>query len=81
MTRLRRLTGRDVLRVLHEFGFEVARTRGSHATLVRETVSGARQVLTVPVNRRLAVGMVHAIYRQARRFIPEPELRRRFFAD
>ena len=81
MTRLRRLTGQDVLRVLLEFGFEVPRTRGSHATLARTTASGARQVLTVPVNRRLAIGMVHATYRQARRFIPEAELRRRFFAD
>lgn len=81
MARLRRLTGRELLRILHAFGFRVARTRGSHATLVRTTASGERRVLTVPTHRRLALGMAHAAYRRARRFIPDAELRSLFFAD
>ena len=81
MARLRRLTPREILRILAGFGFQVARTRGSHATLVRIANSGERQLLTVPVHRRMGLGMVHAIYRRARRFIPDAELRPRFFAD
>lgn len=81
MPRLRRLTSREVLRVFVGFGFEVVATRGSHAKLVRELSSGERHILTVPVHRQLSIGTVHAIYRQASRFIPEADLRQHFFTD
>ena len=81
MARLRRLTSREVLRILRGFGFEIVSTRGSHAKLVRVTTSGERQVLTVSVHAELPVGTIRAIYRQAFRFIDSVELRREFFSD
>ena len=81
MPRLRRLNSRQVLRILRGFGFEVASMRGSHAKLVRMTASGERQVLTVPVHSQMQTGTVRAIYRQASRFVPDDELRAKFFAD
>jgi len=81
MPRLRRLSSRQVLRILQGFGFEVASMRGSHAKLVRMTASGERQVLTVPVHSQMQTGTVRAIYRQASRFVPGDELRAKFFAD
>ena len=81
MPRLRRLAAREVLRALGRFGFEVAQTRGSHAKLVRVLPSGERQVLTVPLHRRLSTGTVHAIYKQVSRFVPEESLRPEFFAE
>lgn len=81
MPRLRRLSSREVLRILRGYGFEVVSTRGSHAKLVRVSASGERQVLTVPVHSQLAIGTVRAIYRQAARFIPSDELRSKFFSD
>lgn len=81
MPRLKRLSSREVLRLLGRFGFEVASMRGSHAKLARIGPSGRKDVLLVPVHRRLAVGTIHAIYRQASRFIPEEELRPGFFAE
>ncbi len=80
MTRLKRLTSREVLRILRGFGFEIVSTRGSHAKLVRVTASGERQVLTVPVHAELSVGTVRAIYRQASRFIDSADLREKFFS-
>lgn len=77
--RLRALGARDVLRALAAFGFEVASVRGSHVKLRRVTASGQVQILTVPHHRELAPGTVRAIYRQACRFVPEEELRPRFF--
>jgi predicted RNA binding protein YcfA (HicA-like mRNA interferase family) len=77
--RLRRLSSREVLGALHDFGFEVVSLRGSHAKLRRE-VDGARQILTVPVHRELASGTLRAIFRQACRFVPEDELRPYFYA-
>lgn len=81
MPRLRRLTAREVLKILADFGFVVVTTRGSHAKLVRVLPSGSRQALTVPLHRELATGTLQAIYRQASRFIAEGDLRERFFSD
>ena len=74
-----RLSARDVLRALGEFGFEVVSVRGSHAKLRRTLPDGTRETLTVPLHRTLADGTLHAIYRQACRYVPERQLRARFF--
>lgn len=80
MARLKRLTSREVVRLLGGFGFEVVSIRGSHAKLVRVSASGERQVLTVPMHSQLAIGTVRTIYRQAARFVPGEELRSKFFS-
>ena len=77
--KLRSLGGRDVLRVLGAHGFVVVSTRGSHAELRRVLEDGTRQTLTIPLHRALAAGTLQAIFRQACRFIPEAELRPRFY--
>jgi predicted RNA binding protein YcfA (HicA-like mRNA interferase family) len=79
MPKLRRISGRDLLTILHRFGFQQASQRGSHVKLVRE-VPGARQVLTVPLHTELDSGTLRAIFRQASRFIPEDELRPLFYS-
>jgi predicted RNA binding protein YcfA (HicA-like mRNA interferase family) len=79
--RLRRLSARDVLAALKTFGFEVVATRGSHAKLRRVTDDQQAQTLTVPLHKDLDLGTIRAIYRQATRFIPEVELRTRFYGD
>ena len=81
MPRLRRLTARDIVRLLRGFGFEVISTRGSHAKLVRVRPGGEREILIVPMHRELTAGTVHAIYRQASRFVPVDELRPGFFTE
>lgn len=77
--RLRRLSARDVLRILGSFGFEVVATRGSHAKLRRERPDDAPQILTIPLHKQLAPGTLRAIIRRASRFVPEDELRLVFF--
>ncbi len=79
MARLKRLTARQVLAALRDSGFSVVSTRGSHAKLKREIEGGPPQILIVPLHRELASGTIQAIYRQAVRFIPEAELRPRFY--
>ena len=81
MTRLKRLTSRELLRILRDFGFEIVSIGGSHAKLVRTTASGERQVLTVPVHSQSQIGAVRAIYRQASRFISDGEMQSEFFSD
>ena len=55
--RLRRLSARDVLRILKSCGFEVVSTRDSHAKLRRITDDGRRETLTLPLHKELDVTM------------------------
>jgi predicted RNA binding protein YcfA (HicA-like mRNA interferase family) len=79
--RLRRLAARDVLAALKKLGFEVVATRDSHAKLRRVAEDGETQTLTLPLHKDLDPGTIRAIYRQAKRFIPENEIRTWFYGD
>ena len=79
--RLKTLGGREIVRALGTVGFEVDRTRGSHATLSRRTATGEKQTLTVPLHKELAPGTLRAIYRQALKFVPAEVLSPLFFRD
>ena len=81
MSRLRQLSARDVLRALGSFGFQVVSMRGSHAKLRRVLTTGEKQTLTIPLHKDLAPGTLHAIFRQALRYIPEADLRPWFFTQ
>lgn len=83
MVRLKRLLSREILRLLGDFGFTVEFMRGSHAKLVQVRYPDGdrevREVLVVPMHRASLVGTMRTIYRQASWFVPEDELRPRFF--
>lgn len=81
MARLRTLSGREIAAIFGEFGFVQFSQRGSHIKLRRMVEKGRVQTLTIPDHREVDRGTVHAIIRQAGRFVPESELRRKFFAD
>jgi predicted RNA binding protein YcfA (HicA-like mRNA interferase family) len=79
--KLKRLSGRDVVRALRAFGFEVVNTRGSHAKLRRTTSDGVEQTLTIPLHDELATGTLHAIVRQVQKYVPGDAVRQHFFSD
>ncbi len=62
MRRLPVMSGRQLIRALDRFGYEVSRTRGSHARLV----CSGRASVTVPLHRELDRGTLAAILREAR---------------
>jgi predicted RNA binding protein YcfA (HicA-like mRNA interferase family) len=55
--------------------------RGSHVKVRRVLDSGQTQTLTIPNHKEIDRGTLHAIFRQASRFIAEPELRLVFFTE
>ena len=77
MSRLRVLSGREVLKILGEFGFQDIAQRGSHLKAPRIPPGGRTQTITVPNHDEIDRGTLHAIYRQAPRFVPESKLRGR----
>ncbi len=80
MPRLKKLSGKEVVKILLSFGFEVAGQRGSHIKLKR-LISEAQQTLTIPMHDELDVGTLHAIYRQVSRYISPEDLRHHFHTD
>jgi predicted RNA binding protein YcfA (HicA-like mRNA interferase family) len=81
MPRLRTLSGRDLIAIFAGFGFREFSQRGSHIKLRRTLASGEHQTLTIVQHQEVDRGTLHAIYRQALRFIPDSELRPRFYAE
>ena len=81
MPKPRNLSGRDLLRIFAGFGFSPLSQRGSHIKLRRTQESGVHQTLTVVNHVEVDRGTLHAIYRQAGRFVPESELRPYFYTD
>jgi predicted RNA binding protein YcfA (HicA-like mRNA interferase family) len=80
MPKLRSLSGLDLLRIFSKFGFVKFSQRGSHVKLRRE-IAGRRQILTIVLHREVDKGTLHAIFRQALRYIAEEELAPHFFID
>ena len=63
MSRLPRVSGREVVRALGRVGYELDHQRGSHMVL-RHAAPPHRR-LTVPEHREVAKGTLRAIIRQA----------------
>ena len=62
--KLPRLSGREVIKLLLKINFSVARQKGSHIILVKETEKGKRAVV-VPNHKEIDKGTLLEIIRQA----------------
>jgi len=80
MSKPKRLSGSDVIRILESFGFVVKSQRGSHVKLVRVS-NGSREILTVITHPEMKTGTVVGIFKQASRYISESELREHFYSE
>ena len=80
MSKLRTLSGQDLLKVFSSFGFTSHSQRGSHVKL-RRTVQGNQQTLTVALHDEMDKGTLRAIFRQALRYVSEADLRPYFYTE
>lgn len=91
MPKLRRLNGREIIRILQQFGFEIVHIRGSHHIL-RRTVEisdgdgqtkAEVQTVNVPVHgaQPLATGTLRQLYQDLLRYLSEEELETEYFTD
>ena len=58
------LSGRDVIKILSKQGFKVARQKGSHVILVKESKDGKKGVV-VPNHKEIDKGTLLEIIRQS----------------
>jgi predicted RNA binding protein YcfA (HicA-like mRNA interferase family) len=82
MPRLRRLSGRELIRIVESLGFELRSVKGSHHKFVRH-VEGKTQVVIIPIHggKDLDSGMLHQIYKDLLRYVPASELKPLFYTD
>lgn len=82
MAKLRRLNGKEVIKILESLGFTVRRITGSHHHLYL-TQSEKPCYTSVPVHggRPLSVGTLKSIYRQVSRCVPDDVLYLHFYTD
>ena len=79
MSKLKLLSGKELIKIFSKFGFEIVSQKGSHAKLRRILKDGTKQTLTIPIHDELDKGTLKAIFRQALRYIPEKELKPYFY--
>ena len=80
MPRLRVLSSNDVIKVFKSFGFEVQDQTGSHIKMSRRTML-QKQILIVPNHKSLAKGTLHALYKQASKYVPQEQLHTFFYSE
>jgi predicted RNA binding protein YcfA (HicA-like mRNA interferase family) len=80
MPKPKRLSGPEIVRILEQFGFSIESQRGSHVKLARLEQDG-RQVLLIPNHKELKTGAIVGIFKQAVRYVSEPELRKFFYSE
>lgn len=78
-SKLKRLSGKEVVSILNKFGFAFLTQRGSHIKLRRIGSAGDKQTLTDPSHDELDAGTLRAIIRQACRYVPEEYLKPYFY--
>jgi predicted RNA binding protein YcfA (HicA-like mRNA interferase family) len=81
MLKLRVLSGKEIVKIFSEFGFEIVSQRGSHVKLRRILKDGTKQTLTIPLHKELDKGTIRAIFRQALKYISEDKLKPLFYSD
>ncbi|MEX0930427.1 MAG: type II toxin-antitoxin system HicA family toxin [Candidatus Paceibacterota bacterium] len=79
--KLKRLSGRDVVKILESFGFGVEKQRGSHIKLSRQGPNGEKQVLGVPNHKTLVRGTCKGIFDQASHYVSSAELAPHFYDE
>ncbi len=62
--KLPRLSGRELIKILSKCGFRIARQKGSHVILVKESKAGKKGVV-VPNHQEVDKGTLLEIIRQA----------------
>lgn len=65
MTKLPRVSGRDVIKALSKIGFVFARQKGSHVVMIKQTSEG-KIALVVPLHKEIDKGTLLEIIKQAK---------------
>lgn len=80
MSKLRRLSGKEVVAFCEQHNFRIGRQKGSHINLVR-IITESKQVVTIPNHKEIDRGTLHNVFKKLLPFIPETELKKFFYTS
>ena len=81
MSKFRNLSGKDIVKILSIFNFEVFSQTGSHIKLRRNTEISSRETLIIPNHKSIDKGLLKAIFKQSTAYVSEAELRNHFYTE
>lgn len=81
MSKLKILSGEDVIKIFKSFDFFIVGQRGSHIKLKRTLSDGQGQSLTIPNHKELGKGTLKSIFNQAVKYIDKKELSKYFYTS
>lgn len=79
MSRLRDLSGEEVLDILMAFGYGIVAQDGRHLKLRKLSGRGEAKSMTIPMMQVLDKLTLAAIYHEASQYVPEDRLHQRFY--
>jgi predicted RNA binding protein YcfA (HicA-like mRNA interferase family) len=79
-SKLKTLSGVEVVKILEAFGFGVHSQKGSHIKLHRRTI-GTIETLIIPGHDPISKGTLQKIFKQASRYISQEDLRGYFYTQ
>ncbi|MDO8728840.1 MAG: type II toxin-antitoxin system HicA family toxin [bacterium] len=79
-SKLRDLSGDEIISIFQKLGFKVSYSKGSHFKLAR-MVGAEKQVLVVPRHSSVAKGTIKSIYRKATPYLGEEKLKPLFYTE
>jgi len=77
-SKLKNLSGKEVVKFLERNDFSVYKTHGSHCKM-RRIISDRNQTLVIPMHRSIAKGTLHDIFNQISEYMPESSEVNNFF--
>lgn len=79
-SKLRDLSGDEVISIFQKFGFVISYAKGSHCKLTRK-IGKEKQVIVVPRHSSIAKGTLKSIYRKATSYLTEEILNPLFYTE
>lgn len=79
-SRLKTLSGKDLVKIFAGFGFEVVSQKGGHMKL-RRIILGHNETLIVQNDKTIPIGTLKSIFNQASKYISKEDLYKHFFNE
>ena len=80
MSKIRVITAKELITFFEKQGFIIDRQKGSHIVLSKK-FNGTSQHLVIPNHKELDRGLTHGIYKQAKEYLTEEEIKKFFYTE
>lgn len=79
-SKLKKLSGSDLIKIFSEFGFNVISQKGSHIKL-RRVILENNETLIIQNNKIIPLGTLKSIFNQASKYISREDLYKYFYNE